>query len=338
MMRPAFALPMAFGLTVALVPLIRFFCRRNQIFDRPGRLKIHTRPIPRLGGVAIFLAVFTAILICGAKDTPETRYFSAALLLIWFVGVLDDIRGLSVILRLIAQVSAALLLWAGGYRLPGLPYWPVSIAANCCLVVLFVNAFNWWDGMDGLAAGTACAAAICYLSQPSLALGPPGFAVAFSLAGACAAFLFFNFHPFKHIFLGDSGSTVLGFSLAFLGLDFSRVQSSAGPSVVFMLALAALPVLDALRVIAHRLASGRSPLEGDRQHFYDLMLRDGYGPRRIAITLWSITALCGGLAIFIETDGTVCSAVWLCALLALVAFWLLASAALFRKTSKDWGF
>ncbi|HTZ75269.1 MAG TPA: MraY family glycosyltransferase [Candidatus Aquilonibacter sp.] len=337
MMRAVFAAPIAFGITVGLVPLVSCFCQRNRIFDRPGRLKIHTRPVPRLGGIAIFIALLAGTLICCAKETSEARYFFAALALIWCVGLFDDIRGLPVILRLIAQVCAALLLWVGGCHLPGLPHPFASMAANCCLLVLFVNAFNWWDGMDGLAAGTACVAGFCYALLPSFTVRPLGFVVASSLAGSCAAFLLFNFRRSPKMFLGDSGSTALGLVIAFLGLDFSRTQSSAGVPTLFILAVAALPLLDALRVIAYRLARRRSPLEGDRQHFYDLMLRDGYGPHRIAITLWGITALCGGLAIFIQTHGRARSEVWLWALLALVALWLFAGAALFHKTSKDYG-
>jgi UDP-GlcNAc:undecaprenyl-phosphate/decaprenyl-phosphate GlcNAc-1-phosphate transferase len=238
---------------------------------------------------------------------------------------------LPAIFRLVAQAFASFLLWSGGWRLSGPPPVFASMAANCCLVVLFVNAFNWWDGMDGLAAGTACVTAVCYALLPSSAMSPLGFATALSLAGTCAAFLLFNWHPRASIFLGDCGSTVLGFLIVCLGLDFSRTQSSSRASVLFMLVLAALPVLDAARVIACRIAGGGSALQGDRTHFYDLILKSGYSARRIAVLSWCVTALCGGFAVFIERRAS--SELWLLALLALVAVWLVANAALSRKNA-----
>ncbi len=333
MTHAALAAPIAFGVTATLTPLITRFCRHAQILDRPGRLKIHSRPVPRLGGVAIFLAVLAGTLISNAWEDTKDCYFYSALTLIWLVGLLDDVRGLPAILRLVAQLGAALLIWIGGWRLPGLPHAIDSLAVECCLVVLFVNAINWWDGMDGLAAGTACVSAVCYALLPPAALSPLGFAVALSLAGACAGFLLFNWHPRAYVFLGDSGSYVIGFLIAYLGLDFSKAHSSLRGSLLFVLAVAALPVLDAARVIAYRIAGRRSALQGDRSHFYDLMLKCGCGPNRVAIFSWSVAALCGGLAVLIER--TASSELWLLALLLVSGLWLVASAALLRKSASN---
>jgi len=332
-MTHALAAPVAFGVTVALTPLITRFCQGTQMLDRPGTLKIHSRPVPRMGGVAIFLAILTGVLTSNAPKDLKDWYLYSALTLMWLVGLLDDIRGLPAILRLAAQLCAAMLVWLGGWRLPG-PRDSIGIlAAEWCVVVLFVNAINWWDGMDGLAAGTACVIAVCYSLLPSSALSPLGIAVALSLAGACVGFLLFNWHPRARVFLGDSGSYVIGFVIAYLGLDFSRTEPSVRGPLLFILAAAALPVLDAARVIACRIAGGRSPLEGDRRHFYDLLLKNGYAPKRIAVFSWGLTALGGGSAVFIER--TARPEAWLFVPLAFIALSLVATAAFFRRAAKS---
>src|ERR1700689_3379804 len=120
--------------------------------------------------------------------------------------------------RLLAQIGGALLLYFGGWRLPFSSSAALAIVAQCLFVIVFVNAFNFLDGADGLAAGITAVVALRDGAMPGVGVRVLGFAVAWSLGGACVGFLVFNFPPAK-IFMGDSGSTVLGFSAAFLGLD-----------------------------------------------------------------------------------------------------------------------
>ena len=166
-----------------------------------------------------------------------------------------------------------------------------------------VFAFNFLDGTDGLAAGVTATIASAYLLFPGAALGALGYALAWSLLGASAAFLLFNFPPAK-IFMGDSGSSTLGFCVAFLGLDFVAAKSvnAAATALIFPLLVAALPLADALLAILRRLKSGRSPFQGDRRHFYDLLLAAGWTTRRVAITGYLLTALLAGLA-WLATQG-----------------------------------
>lgn len=147
--------------------------------------------------------------------------------------------------------------------------------------------------------------ALAYILVPGVALGSVGYALAWSLLGACAAFLVFNFPPAK-IFMGDSGSSTLGLCVAFLGLDFIAAKSANNPAastlLIFPLLLAALPVVDAFLAILRRLQSGRSPFQGDRRHFYDLLLAAGWTSRRVAITCYLLTALLAGVA-WLATQG-----------------------------------
>jgi UDP-GlcNAc:undecaprenyl-phosphate/decaprenyl-phosphate GlcNAc-1-phosphate transferase len=161
------------------------------------------------------------------------------------------------------------------------------------------------DGADGVAAGITAVIALAYAALPGVGLSAFGNAVAWSLLGACVGFLFFNFPPAK-IFMGDSGSTVLGFCVAFLGLDFmgARGGGDAARSVLFPFLIAGLPILDALVVVVRRVMKGRSPFRGDRGHFYDYLLGAGWTARRVAISSYLLTGVLGVLGWFAMQGGS----------------------------------
>jgi UDP-GlcNAc:undecaprenyl-phosphate GlcNAc-1-phosphate transferase len=283
----------AFVLVVLLVPVIMRLCRRWKLFDSPGPLKIHAQPVPRLGGVAIALALFAAPFLCGRISIESGWPYFAGLALIWIGGLVDDIRGLSPVIRLASQIAAGALVWRGGWRLPLLGEGALDLAATCFFVAVFANAFNFLDGSDGLASGVAGIIAAAYIALPSAAGSPFGHAIAWSLAGACAAFLIFNF-PGAKMFMGDSGSTALGFTIAFLGLNLYRLDGAASSSLLFPLWVAALPLLDALLAVIRRAQGRASMFYGDRRHSYDLLLARGWSARRVAFACYGITA---GLAV-----------------------------------------
>jgi UDP-GlcNAc:undecaprenyl-phosphate/decaprenyl-phosphate GlcNAc-1-phosphate transferase len=292
-------------LVLAAVPVIRSICVRFGLFDPPGPLKIHSKPIPRLGGVAIAAAVLAGTFFAAHAASLALTYFCAALALIWLAGLIDDLRELAPHWRLMAQIGGASLLYLGGWRL-----WPsasgiLALLSEWLWFVLFVNAFNFLDGADGLAAGVTAVIATAYILLPGAALGAIGYALAWSLFGASAAFLVFNFPPAK-VFMGDSGSSALGFGVAFLGMDFIAAKSAnagAATALIFPLLAAGLPVADAIFAILRRLESGRSPFHGDRRHFYDLLLESGWTTRRVAITCYVLTALWAGLG-WLATQGS----------------------------------
>jgi UDP-GlcNAc:undecaprenyl-phosphate/decaprenyl-phosphate GlcNAc-1-phosphate transferase len=304
-MPEAVAFAMALGCVLALAPLIRRLCVRWGIFDQPGHLKIHGEPIPRLGGVATLIALVAGVVSAVHGARGGALYFAAALGLVWLAGFVDDLRELRPAFRLLAQIGGALLLYAGGWRVAVFSSSALAITAQCFLVILFVNAFNFLDGADGLAAGITATIALGYAALPGMGLTAFGYAVACSLLGACVGFLAFNFPPAK-IFMGDSGSTVLGFCVAFLGLDFigHRGGSDAARSVLFPFLIAGLPILDALIVVARRMMKGRSPLRGDRGHFYDFLLAAGWTARRVAISCYLLTGVLGVLGWFAMQGGS----------------------------------
>jgi UDP-GlcNAc:undecaprenyl-phosphate/decaprenyl-phosphate GlcNAc-1-phosphate transferase len=281
----------AFVCVLILTPAVVALSRRWKLYDPLGPLKIHYGAISRLGGVGIAFGLAAAITF---GSFFATRHVSVlwfeAFGLIWLAGLVDDIRGLSPLVKLFAQIGSGLILWEGGLALPWNLSPTVEILIVCAVVVLFVNAFNFLDGSDGLAAGITAIIGATYIASG----GVSTFAliVACALVGAALAFLLSNFQPAK-IFMGDSGSTVLGFCVAFLSLDFlGHSEAHLGISRwVFPLLVGAVPLVDGIVVVLRRLIRGASPLHGDRSHFYDRMLISGWSPRSVAGISYAISAL-----------------------------------------------
>jgi UDP-GlcNAc:undecaprenyl-phosphate/decaprenyl-phosphate GlcNAc-1-phosphate transferase len=323
----------SFLTTLILVPGVIRLCSRWRLYDSTGPLKIHSQPIPRLGGVAIVVGLAAGPLAVNYFLQTRAWPFWIALALIWTTGFLDDIRGVSPILRLVAQIGAGSLLWYGGWRLPLSGVGTFGLVAVCFFVVLFSNASNFLDGSDGLCAGVAGVIALAYAALPGAVLGSVGFAVAWSLLGASAGFLVANFPP-ALIFMGDSGSTVLGFTVAFLALDFYRANATRlSPSIFFFpILLASIPLLDAVLVILRRLRNGQSVLKGDRLHFYDLLRASGWSSRRVALTCYWLTAvLCLVARLGLQSEITYVFSLYVLSVAAL----LLAAVRLGLLKSKD---
>lgn len=285
----AVAAIVAFLVVVATTPLIIQLCRWIGVLDQPGPLKIHARPTPRLGGIAIAIAIAAGM--AASKSSPQTHVLAASAFgLVWLTGLKDDLRGLSPLVRLAAQTVSACLLWRAGFGLP-VEGGALSLLGAIVIVVLCVNGLNMWDGSDGLAAGIAGIAALAFffaLHQSNMAA-----ALAGSTAAGCAGFLIFNLGG--SVFMGDSGSTLLGFVLAFLTLDFYCSHQMTLAVASFPISLIGLPILDAGLAIIRRVRNARSPALGDRYHTYDLLLAQGWSIRSVALTFFAITWLLAAL-------------------------------------------
>lgn len=309
----------AFVTVLLLVPLVIRACLRLGIADRPGPLKIHDRPIPRLGGIAIALALVAAT--AAADGLSPGWAMATAFALVWLAGFIDDLRSLPPLARLVVQIASSFLLWHAGFRAPIGGNVAVNFLCTCVLVMCFVNALNFLDGSDGLAAGVTAIAALAFFLAALRAGDTPGAALSCSLLGACAGFIIFNFPPAK-LFLGDSGSTLLGLALAFLALDFYHSTTPSLRVALFPVFVAALPLLDAALAVLRRLRRGRSPLLGDRRHVYDLALLRGYSATLVALACFAFTAISAGLAllalqtagsIFLIFDAVLIAALWMAA-------------------------
>jgi UDP-GlcNAc:undecaprenyl-phosphate/decaprenyl-phosphate GlcNAc-1-phosphate transferase len=272
----------SFGVCVLLLPVVLHFAIRWDLRDLPGILKPHSLPTPHVGGVAMGVALIVGVSIGGAGLFAPAFLIFAALLLVWLTGLIDDVKGLTPAVRLAAQFLAGFLMSQTQWRLTVFGNNLLDTLLTCGFVMLFVNAFNFFDGADGLAAGVVGVSSLGYALLYSARAPSVGAAVSWSLLGACLGFLLFNFPPAR-IFMGDSGSTVLGFLLAFLGLDFYRVHHAIGTHLLLPLIFAGLPLLDLFLAVFRRLRKGTSPFMGDRQHLYDLLHERGWSARPIAL-------------------------------------------------------
>lgn len=253
--------------TAALVPVCVVAAHRYGVIDRPGPLKTHETPVPYLGGVA----VFAGLVVGEVVGRPVTLIPLAAALAL---GVVDDRFGLSAPLRLTAQLGVGVAIAVTvPVHLPGWIGLPLTVAAS----VILINGFNLLDGLDMLAAGVGGAAAIGF----AVLTHGPARLLAASLAGALAAFSWFN-RPPARIYLGDGGSYLLGAALTVL-LAYAWGVGAAISNGVIALALLAIPLAEVVSAIVRRRRGKRPLLAGDRAHPYDLLVARG----------WSRTAASG---------------------------------------------
>ena len=276
-----------------LTPVVARFASENGFLDMPGdELRIHKKPIPLLGGVAIFISFIVAII--SGSLIPDFKLVSVNSTviggsIIFMVGLWDDIRGVSPYIRLIAQISSGLIIAMGGFHMRVFN----SGLGNLFLTIFFVagacNSINLLDGMDGLASGVGLIIGAGFLALSILSGNAVGTIFSIIVVGALAGFLIYNFHPAR-IFLGDSGSNFVGFCLAFLAIDFSQ-RNPGGQGLLIPVVLMTVPILDTALAITRRLLSRRSIFEGDRYHLYDWLMQKGLSQKRVVLILYGIGLL-----------------------------------------------
>lgn len=311
----------ATGLSLLLTPIMRRLCQRFGWYDEPKRddRRVHQNPIPRLGGVAVYISATLALgcalalnnIVAGALFASRSQVISVLVpaVVVFLFGVYDDLKGVRPSLKLIAQIAAgALFCFLGGcidkLFVPGagvldLPFY-VALPLTILWIVAITNAFNLIDGVDGLAAGAALFASVVMLVVSLLYGHLFVTAMLLALAGALIGFLRYNFNP-ASVFLGDSGSLFIGFSLASLSVLGSQKASTAVAVVIPLMAFA-LPVVDTGFAMARRFISGRPIFEGDREHIHHKLLARGWSQRRVALVLYVACALFGTVALLFAGD------------------------------------
>jgi len=294
----------SFTITFLAIPVIINVAEMKKLFDVPdGERKLHHTPITPLGGIGIFAGfAFGCLLTIHFEQSSEFQYFIAAALIIFFLGLKDDILIISPIKKFIGQVLAAfMIIYYGGvqirsmhgflgiYQVPEM----FSLLLTYFAVIVIINSFNLIDGVDGL-AGTLGLMALSIFGFYFLDVNMLSYSIlAFSLAGSVLAFLIFNFQPAK-IFMGDTGSLLIGSINAILVIKFINVANTtdvshpvaSAPAIGF--AILMMPLLDTLRVFAIRIFYRRSPFSPDRNHIHHLLLDKGFSHRAITLTLVAI--------------------------------------------------
>jgi UDP-GlcNAc:undecaprenyl-phosphate GlcNAc-1-phosphate transferase len=278
---------LALVVVLLLTPGVGRFARILGVVDEPGETRrVHVRPVPRLGGLALLLGVFVPALAFLPLDGIYRGILLGAAVATT-VGAIDDFRGLPWWAKLGGQVAAAGVAIGFGvnverFTFPGLgsqelPGW-ASGPATLIWIVAIMNMVNFLDGMDGLAAGV-CAIAGSTFAVIGLSLGSPDAALLSAIvAGACFGFLHHNFYPAR-IFMGDSGALLLGFLLATLSVE-GLVKTAALATLVLPLLVLAIPIVDTSFVVAKRMKYGRPLYEADRTHLHHRFMNIGFSQTR----------------------------------------------------------
>jgi UDP-GlcNAc:undecaprenyl-phosphate GlcNAc-1-phosphate transferase len=268
-------------ITTSLIPLFSYLALRYNAVDMPDERKVHTRPIPRIGGVAMAIGVITPLLIWNASSTPIRAFLAGAAIIIVF-GIIDDLVGLPPLAKMAGQVMAAFIVifWGEceirslGALLPaGMTLAaPIAIPLTLLAIVGVTNAINLADGLDGLAGGISvlifgCLGAVAYEAN-DIETG----LVTLAFIGAIFGFLRYNTFP-ASIFMGDTGSQLLGFTAIIFALRLTQGESHLSP--LLPLVLLGFPVLDTLSVMTTRIIRGRSPFSPDKNHLHHNLLALG---------------------------------------------------------------
>jgi UDP-GlcNAc:undecaprenyl-phosphate GlcNAc-1-phosphate transferase len=299
----AYILLLSFGLTCFLVPSIMWVAEKIGAVDKPGGRKTHQHVTPLMGGVAIFLGF--ALVMFLAQDilyfTEQRKGVALGATLIFLMGLLDDIWGLTAKIRLLAQIFAVGILIKYGAILSFLPetWWGQlgEYLITFLWVVGITNAINFLDGMDGLASGTAAINATFFSLVALRAGGSEMLLLALALAGSCVGFLPFNFRRHKpaSIFLGDSGSNFLGFTLAGIGI-LGEWGNDGWVGLVVPIVILGVPIFDTSLTTAVRIATGQVRSFGQwlhftgRDHFHHRLSDLGLGNKRAVWVIYLISA------------------------------------------------
>jgi UDP-GlcNAc:undecaprenyl-phosphate GlcNAc-1-phosphate transferase len=315
-----FAFVAAMAIAALLTPLAARLARRIGAVDLPSPRGLSQRITPRLGGLAILAGVLVAALIWmpstiilargfGARvhtyDTVQTSSVILGAVVIALVGALDDVRSLPPVVKLAGQVGAAVIAVNGGavvsdvtvpfigsLALPQDGAWLTVI-----WLVTLMNIVNFSDGIDGLAAGVCAIDGIAFAVIAFDLQGPRSAAAVLAAltAGAALGFLVHNFYPAK-VFMGDSGSNLLGYLLGVVAV-LGSLKTTATVALLVPLLILAVPFLDTSFVIAKRLKYGRAPWSADSNHFHHRMSRIGFSPRKTVAYLYGWTLMLAGVAI-----------------------------------------
>ena len=323
------AFAVAAVLSYFFTPPVKNFAHKFGAIDVPkDARRMHKKPIPRLGGLAIYGGFLCSILIFGQLDETMLCVLLGAAIIV-ALGIFDDVLALGAKLKFVVQIVAAAIpvcigdlqigLFTNLNPLSDTPFVHLGILAVPVTIIWIVgitNAVNLIDGLDGLAVGVSSIAAITMLAVALLTGNMPIAITMAALAGACIGFMPYNLNPAK-IFMGDTGSTFLGYMLAtvsIMGLfKFYAVISFAVPFLIL-----GLPIFDTANAIIRRVAAGRSPMSPDRGHVHHKLIDMGFNQKQAVAILYAISATLGLTAVVLTSSGEVKAIVLLLAVLAAI--------------------
>jgi len=297
-----------FGLTLALLPITIHLARKYKCVDEPGGRRIHCDPTPRWGGIAFFLGILPVFLFVGLGRVFFS-YLAASFFLV-VIGSIDDRRELGFSTKFFAMLAAiTTVVFGGGIQIHQIgTYGSLGLVKLGILAIPFTylciigvtNSINLIDGLNGLAGGLSFFACLfmgvaAYISRNFELAG-----VCLGFTGALAGFLLYNFGTQASIFMGDSGSLFLGFSLSVFSILLTQ-DPKFHVEPLFPVLVLLIPIFDTLRVMGTRVFNGRSPFKADTTHLHHLLLSRGLPVTGIATLLWSLTLIQGVTAVLLIT-------------------------------------
>lgn len=299
------AVLVAFLIAFAATPMVISLAHKLNAIDVPkDARRVHKKPIPLIGGLAIFYGFIVSVLCFGVIDR-ETMGILIGSVIIVTVGIIDDMKDMKAIVKLLCQMIAAAIVVYSGVRIAHfanplaqwvgppyivLDYW-VSVVLTMIWIVGVCNAVNLIDGLDGLAVGVSSIASMSMLALTLISQNGNVAILTAAVAGACFGFLPYNFNPAK-IFMGDTGALFLGFILACISVQ-GFLKLSAIISFAIPLLILGLPIFDTLFAIIRRVLTGRSPMSPDRGHLHHRLMDMGFSQKQTVAILYTMTtALC----------------------------------------------
>lgn len=313
--RVAAALGLSFLVALILTPVVRSLAVKMGAIDIPkDNRRMHNHPIPQMGGLAIFFGfIFSVLIFVPLSDQIRGMLLGAVIIVI--LGIFDDIKALQARFKLVVQIIAALIAAFSGNLIeyianPNIfssnPYWQFGWLAYPITIIWIVgmtNAVNLIDGLDGLACGVSSISSLTLLII-ALLVGEPDVALLVAaVAGGCLGFLPYNMNPAK-IFMGDTGSTFLGYVLAVISIQglfkWYTLISFVVPFLLF-----GLPIFDTCFAMIRRIAHGQSPMQADRSHVHHRLIDMGFSQKQAVAVLYVITAILGLSAVVLTTSGAV---------------------------------
>lgn len=300
----------AFILALAFTPVAIKIAPLIGAVDIPkDNRRMHTKPMPRFGGMAIYIGIIGAMLIFMPMDTKLLGVIAGGTL-IFIVGIIDDLKGMPAKVKLLCQIVCALILFQFSVRISGManPFgdgyivfpWVISLLITVVWIVGITNTVNLIDGLDGLAGGVAFIASLCIAYTAYISHYPTVSIAMLAIAGGALGFLPYNFNPAK-IFMGDGGSLFLGFMLAGLSV-MTPVKGATMLAMVVPVLVLALPIFDTAFAILRRVVNKRPIMEADKGHLHHRIMAVGLGQRRTVLTLYGISGVMGVAAILMSRD------------------------------------
>jgi UDP-GlcNAc:undecaprenyl-phosphate GlcNAc-1-phosphate transferase len=286
-------------IVIVSTPIAKKAALRLGFIDHPSERRLHTSPLPRLGGVAIYLGCIAALLLSDRFYMPQLVSIMIGATIVSFLGIWDDYKTLKPLIKLCGQIFAAIILIYSGIKISFLPYESLNIIATLFWVVLITNALNLLDNMDGLSGGVATIACTFYFLIAVMTGQYLVASLTAALLGACLGFLYYNFNP-ASIFMGDSGSLFIGFLLATIGIKLRFPSNVAFVTWMVPVVVLGLPLFDTSLVIISRLRRGLNPLTTPgKDHVSHRLVRIGTSHREAVLILYLVCCCFGLIAMFL---------------------------------------